>query len=35
MPDGVSEALKNFILQSNIAQFEQQIQDDTMRINLQ
>lgn len=27
MPDGVSEALKNFILQSNITQFEQQIQD--------
>ena len=35
MPDGVSDALKNFILQSNITQFEQQIQDDTMRINLQ
>ncbi len=27
MLDGVSDALKNFILQSNITQFEQQIQD--------
>lgn len=35
MPDGVSKALKNFILQSNITQFEQQIRDDTVRINLQ